>query len=205
MRIFQKKQNSARGFRLGANSLPALLIAVGLTPIVLAAVIYTHLMGSRLYELTAVKLSATRNARKALARFNIEVQQAKSIQIGNGDSLSFTEIPNGETQAGTAIQIYPTTNQNSFVRYYIDASAQSINRLTSEDPVSRTVVDHITNTVAFTAEDWDGTVKTKHENNRVIGLDLQFYQMAYPVVEIGPGANYDYFHIRTRVTRRVLE
>lgn len=205
MRIFPKAPITARGFRLGANSLPALLIAVGLSPIVLAAVIYTHLMGSRLYELTTVKLSATRNARNALAQFSTEIQQAKTIEVGNGDSLSFTEIPTGEPQAGTALQIYPTTNQNSYVRYYIDAASQSIKRLTSENPVPRTLVDHITNTVAFTAEDWDGNVKTKHENNRVIGLDLQFYQMAYPIVEIGPGGQYDYFQIRTRVTRRVLE
>jgi hypothetical protein len=57
----------------------------------------------------------------------------------------------------------------------------------------------------FAAEDHLGNVLTNSQNNRVIGLRLQFYQIAFPVVAVGPGNYYDFYQLRTRVTRRMLE
>ena len=49
------------------------------------------------------------------------------------------------------------------------------------------------------------SVLTNNENNRVIGLTLQFYQIQYPVIRIGPGELYDFYQLRTKITRRTLE
>ena len=63
----------------------------------------------------------------------------------------------------------------------------------------------ITNTVVFRAQDYLGRVLTNNQNNRVIGLNLQFYQIEFPVYLIGPGYYFDYYELRTKITRRVLE
>ena len=63
----------------------------------------------------------------------------------------------------------------------------------------------ISNQVVFTAENHLGQVLTNNNNNRVIGLTLQFYQLQYPTINIGPGGLYDFYQLRTRITRRALE
>ena len=67
------------------------------------------------------------------------------------------------------------------------------------------LASYITNSVVFTAEDFRGNVATNNENNRVVGLTLQFYQIQYPVIKIGPKQMYDFYQVRTRLTRRTLE
>jgi hypothetical protein len=67
------------------------------------------------------------------------------------------------------------------------------------------VANAITNSMVFTSEDYTGTVLTNNLNNRVIGMTLQFYQLEYPTVPIGPGAFYDFYQLRTKITRRALE
>ena len=67
------------------------------------------------------------------------------------------------------------------------------------------VADFITNNIVFTSEDCFGNVLTNNQNNRVISLKLQFYQVQYPITRIGPGNYYDYYQLTTKLTRRVLE
>ena len=67
------------------------------------------------------------------------------------------------------------------------------------------VAEYITNSVVFTLEDFRGTNLTSSQNNRVIGLKMQFYQIQFPVTMIGPGNYYDYYQLQTKITRRTLE
>jgi hypothetical protein len=67
------------------------------------------------------------------------------------------------------------------------------------------VANFITNSTIFSSEDAFGNVLTNNQNNRVIALKLQFYQMQYPIVRIGPGNYYDFYQLSTKTTRRVLE
>jgi hypothetical protein len=66
------------------------------------------------------------------------------------------------------------------------------------------VAHAISNQIVFTAEDYAGRILTNNENNRVIGLSLQFYQLQYPAIPIGPGNHFDYYQLRTKITRRAL-
>jgi hypothetical protein len=80
-----------------------------------------------------------------------------------------------------------------------------LKRTTNGSTAVSIVANSITNQLVFTAENFKGQVLTDNENNRVIGLTLQFYQIAYPIVQIGPGSYYDFYQLRTKITRRALE
>lgn len=181
------------------------MITAAILSLVVAGVLATNLFGARLYQLTKVKLGATEDARQAISLLISEIRSAKIVRIGNGSLYSFSGIADGALQQGTAIQIYATTNTNVFVRYFLDPEAQQLKRVTNNATAASVVANYVTNTVVFAAEDHLGNVLTNSQNNRVIGLRLQFYQIAFPVVAVGPGNYYDFYQLRTRVTRRMLE
>ena len=53
-------------------------------------------------------------------------------------------------------------------------------------------------------EDFAGNILTNNQNNRIIGLKLEFYQIQYPKMPVGPGQYYDYYQLHTRITRRTI-
>jgi hypothetical protein len=178
---------------------------MALMMLVMAGVLSLHLFGLRMFQLTKAKLGASDGARKALDRLSVEVRAAKLVKIGMGDLTTFTEAADTTEQQGNAIQIYPTLETSQFVRYYLDSADQKLKRVTSGALEATVIAEGITNSVVFTSEDYSGTVLTDNDNNRVIGLTLQFYQIAYPVVNIGPGNYFDFYQLRGRITRRALE
>ncbi|MEW6305450.1 MAG: hypothetical protein AB1705_18390 [Verrucomicrobiota bacterium] len=188
-----------------AFTLTEMMVSIAIFTLVISGVIYSHMMGVKLYELAKAKLGANDQARGALALLITEIRSAKEVQIGSGTSSSFTEVASGSAQQGSALQIYATTNTNSYVRYYLDTSAKKLFRKRSESSSLETVAEYITNSVLFTSENFQGTILTDNQNNRVIGINLQFYQIQYPVTPIGPGNYYDSYQINTKVTRRALE
>jgi Tfp pilus assembly protein PilW len=181
------------------------MLAVALLVMVVGGTMSAHLFGLRLFELAESKLGASDDARKAISRLAAEVRAAKVVKVGNGDSAAFTEAAPDAPQQGNAIQLYPTGTGGGYVRYYLDSSEQALKRWTSDGTGPATVARYITNQIVFTAEDYAGSVQTNRYNNRVIGLTLQFYQIQYPVYQIGPGNYYDFYQLRTRMTRRTLE
>lgn len=191
--------------RQAAFTLPEIMITMAILLLVLAGVISSHLFGSRMLEITKAKLGANDEARRAISWLVEEVRTAKMVKIGNGGLGSFREIPLNTRQEGTAIQIYATTNTNNFIRYYWDASDHRLKRTTNGAVAVSIVANSITNHNIFTAEDHLGNVLENNRNNRVIGLTLQFFQIQYPIIHIGPGHYYDFYQIRTKITRRALE
>jgi prepilin-type N-terminal cleavage/methylation domain-containing protein len=197
------KSGSSRSTR--AFTLPEMMLSMSLLTVVLGGVLSAHIFGIKMFELTKAKLGANDDARRAVTKLATEIRAAKSIQVGTGDQSSFQQIDDGSPQQGTAIQIYASTNTNTFVRYYMDTSEKALKRVTDSAPTPSVIAISVTNTVVFTSEDFAGNVLTDNQNNRVIGLTLQFYQLQYPIVPIGPGQYYDFYQLRTRITRRALE
>ena len=185
-------------------TLAEVMITMALVLIVLAAVLSCHLFGMRLFEVTKAKLGASDEARGAISTLISEIRSAKVLRIGSGTLASFAEVIPNQPQVGNAIQIYPSLNTNAFIRYFWDASDQKLKRATNDATEAYVVAHAISNQIVFTAEDYSGRILTNHENNRVIGLSLQFYQLQYPAVPIGPGNHYDYYQLRTKITRRAL-
>jgi hypothetical protein len=113
--------------------------------------------------------------------------------------------PANALQAGNALQVYPTSDPDRFVRYFRDPSDSSLKRTTNGWGEAVVIATAITNPVVFAAEDFTGTILTNSENNRVIAVNLQFFQLQYPAVPVGPGNFYDFYQLRTRITRRAID
>lgn len=188
-----------------AYTLPEFLITMVVVLMVTSAVIASHLFGLRLFEIAKAKLGASDEARAAISAMVAEIRSAKIVKIGTGSLSSFTEIAPNATQIGNSIQVYASTNLNTFIRYYWDSADQKLKRTTNATSYVQIVVNSISNQMVFTSEDYRGQVLTNNENNRVIGLTLQFYQLEYPYMQIGPGNYYDFYQLRTKITRRALE
>ena len=166
-----------------AFTLVEIQISMAILMLVIGGVISSHVFGLKLNEATRAKLSASDSARNSLNKMVNDVRSAKTIQVGSGNLNAFSPVTDGSPQRGSALRIYPTTNTNSFVP----------------------IAEYLTNTVLFTSESYNGTVLTDNQNNRVIGVDMQFYQIRYPITTIGAGGYFDYYQVKTKITRRALE
>lgn len=173
--------------------------------LVIGGVISSHVFGLKLNEATRAKVSASDAARNAIARLVTDVRSAKVIQIGSGSFAAFTPVADGSIQRGSAIRVYPTTNLSSYAVYYRDSTDSCLKRADTVATTPKKIAEFLTNTVVFTSENFGGTILTDNENNRVIGVDLQFYQIRYPITTVGPGGYFDYYQVRTKITRRALE
>ncbi len=188
-----------------AFTLAEIQVSMAIIMLVIGGVISSHVFGLKLNEATRAKLSASDSARNALNKMVGDVRSAKTIQIGSGSYSAFTPVSDGSLQKGSALRIYPTTNTNSFVVYYLDTSDSKLKKASTTATTPVTVAEYLTNTVLFTSESYNGTVLTDNQNNRVIGVDMQFYQIRYPITTIGAGGYFDYYQVKTKITRRTLE
>ncbi len=188
-----------------AFTLPETLVVSTLFVLLLAGVLSSHLFGLRMQRIAETKLSATAEGRRAMNHLRDEIRSAKSLQVGNGDAGSFSPIADTFAQIGNALEIHATTNASNYVRYYLDADAQCLHRITSTDSDPLVVAKYVTNTLVFRAEDFLGNVLTNDQNNRVIRMELEFYQWEFPIATVGAGSLYDYYRLQTRMTRRTIE
>ena len=188
-----------------AYTIAELMVTMTIVLLVMAGLLSAHFFGLRLFELTKAKLGASDEARAAISTLIQEIRSAKLLRIGDGSLATFTEVGVDSLQKGSAIQVYPTSNTNNYVRYFWDASDKKLKRTTNGATYVSVVANSISNQLVFTSEDYTGMILTNNENNRVIGLTLQFYQLQYPAVSIGPGNYYDFYQLSTKITRRTLE
>ena len=194
----------SRGLRR-AFTLTEILVAMSILLLVVTAVISSHLLGLKMFNIAATRLSASAGARATLNHLRDEIRSSKTVYVGAGSELGFTNVLDNQPQQGNALQIFPTTSSNLFVRYYLDASRQQLERLATGDLQPQVIARFVTNEVVFQAEDCFGNVLTNHQNNRVVHLTLDFYQWEFPVARVGGGAFYDLYQLNTRITRRAIE
>ena len=188
-----------------AFTLVETIVTMAIFLLVLTGILSSYMYGLRMFEYTKPKLSASDDARAAISRLMNEVRTASIVRIGNGGLTTFTEVGVNANQAGSAIQIYPTSATNSFTRYFWDSAANQLKRTDSSAPgVFSILAQNVTNQLVFTAEDFTGNTLTNNFNNRVVGLTLQFSQIQYPIIKVGPGNYYDYYQLRAKITRRSL-
>jgi Tfp pilus assembly protein PilW len=191
--------------RAAAFTLTELMLTMAVVLLFMAGILSAHVFGLRLFEFTRAKLGASNDARRALNLMMDEIRSAKTLKIGAGSLAAFSEIPANTPQRGNAVQIHPTTNAGAFVRYFWDAADQKVKRMTNGAAAATVVASAVSNQFVFTAEDFAGNLLTNNANNRVIGLKLQFLQLQYPAVTIGPGSLFDYYQLNTKITRRAIE
>ena len=197
------------GIRVGRRSLSAytlteIMVTMAIIVMVMAAVISSHLLGLRLFELTKSKLGASDEARRAVASMISEIRSAKNVRVGNGNPGSFTAAGVNTPHLGNAIQVFPSTNTDYWVTYFWDSSDQKLKRAPSNVATATVIASSISNNnqAVFCAEDFRGNTLTNDFKDYVVGVNLQFYQLQFPSVSVGPGKLYDYYQLQTRVTPR---
>ena len=181
------------------------MVAMAIFALVIFASIYSQLFGMKMFILTQSKLTAAQGAEKVLNLVRDEIRSGKIMVVGNGDGSSFSTIQSNAPHRGNALQIYPTTATNNFVRYYLDLTDQKLKRVASGSTNISVLASYITNQIVFAAEDYAGNALTSDQNNRVIKMTLQFYQWEFPVARAGVGGYYDYYRLQTKITRRTIE
>jgi hypothetical protein len=162
----------------GAFTLPEMMIAITIFMIVIGGILSAHIFGMRMMQLNTNKLTTTEWSRKTFGRMADEVRSSHAVAIGNynTNSSSFDGLLDGEAQQGTALLISPTTDTNSYILYVLDVPDQTFIRMTDQANSSVTLANSITNTIAFTAQDFSGNLLTSlaTSNNPVIHFVLQF-------------------------------
>ncbi len=189
-----------------AFTITEVMVSASLLMLVMAGVIGANLFGLRMMQITRAKLGANDEARKAISKLVKEVRSAKLVKVGAGSMTTFVEVGADSQQKGSALQLYPVVNNtNQFIRYFWDSADNRLKRTTNGASSVAIIASYITNSAVFSCEDYAGNILTNNQNNRVVSLTMQFYQIEYPLVSIGAGRYYDFYQLRTKITRRMVE
>jgi hypothetical protein len=179
------------------------MVATGILLIVFGGNVASHLFGMRIMEKTNARAGASTDARENIRTLMAEVCSAKNVAVGTGNQSAFTEFGMNVQQKGSALQVYPTANTNVFVRYYLDATAKTLNRMTNGGS-GFVIASGIKNTDLFAAEDVLGNVVSNNQNNCVIGLNLQYQYLQYTNMSVGSNSFYTSYQVRTKIARRAF-
>ena len=220
MKLFKNTQNRPPRRCLPGFTLAEMVITVGVFLFIFTgAMIAVQIFGLRVYTLAATKLVATAGSRKAMNQIRLQIQQAKTVYVGNCSvtgPTSFSLILSNYQQ-GNALIVYPTTNMASYTIFYLEFSTQTnstnylkqYNVLNGVPTLTNTLASFLTNQIVFAAADYYGNIWTSTNysglsNRLVIWVTMQFSQWEYPVGYVGGvGVNaFDYYQLRTRVYRR---
>ena len=187
-----------------AFTLPEIMTVMAMFLLLVLALLSGQIFGLKMSRITDVRLSSTDSSRKVLGRIRGDVFSGRTLVVGIGDDRSFRGLSNNAPQIGNALQIYPSTDTNLFVRYFLSTNA-ALERLTSNSTNIEVLARSITNRMVFQAEDFQGRVQTNNQNSRVIRLNLEFYQWEFPATASGQNGLSDYYRLQTRVTRRLIQ
>jgi hypothetical protein len=157
------------------------------------------LFGLSLFHITENKLNATDDARKTIGKMADEIRTCRSTWVGQVKNGEFVALLDGERQEGSALCIQPTTNTANYIIYFVNPSDHTFRRTTSKPGSATVLAEAVTNTAVFRAQNHLGQVLTNNQNNRVIHLNLEFYQPPRHLVAA------DYYKLETAVTRRAIE
>ena len=176
-----------------AFTLIELMVTMTIFALVVIAMVSLQIFGFKINSLTTSKLQSTRYGLKALDQIQSQVREASSVLVGNVTSNSFTTTGT----SGNAIQIYPTTNLSSYVRFYLVTNTGALYELNSVSS-NYVVASNIINQSLFQTVDCHGNISSSSVEHYAIKLTLQFLQVDYRI----PTNVYDYYTLQTEMTPR---
>jgi len=179
-------------------------MAMTILSILLGSAVASHLFGMRLMGITNAKGSASAEACRHILLLTPEICSSRMVAVGDGNLSSFSEAGMDAPQRGSALQIFPSSDTNAFIRYFLDSSDNRLKRMTNGASIAVVVASGISNSDVFTAEDFSGNVLSNSEDNCAIGLTLQFYQVPGADLSIGPTSFYKSFQVQTKIAQRAL-
>jgi len=202
MRIFTRAlacpQPAARAFTIAE-----MITSLAAFSVLVVCVVGSHIMGMKMYNIAATKLSASHGARAALNLVRDEIRQGKLLDVGSRTGTNYNSLSTSGLQRGNALKIFPGTDTNRYVMYWLDETQGKLKRTVSNR--TDVVANYITNKLVFAAEDYAGNTLTNDLNCRVIKMTLEFYQWEFPTASAGSGGYYDYYRLQTRISRRSIE
>lgn len=180
------------------------MVAMSIFLVVIGGVLASHLFGLRMIEITKIKLAVSDSIPRGIEEMRSEVQSAKIVLIGLGNSDTFTPALDNAPQVGNAIQIYRTSDTNVFIRYYLDTKDKALKRLGTNAAVT-VVAEIIGNTTIFAAEDFKGNTLTNKDDRSLIGVNMAISELKSSDIKFGPGNHYTHYPMRTKIARRTGE
>jgi prepilin-type N-terminal cleavage/methylation domain-containing protein len=188
-----------------AFTLPEMMIAMATFGMVIGGFLSAHLFGLKYDQRVCSKLGASDQSRMTFGLLTSDIRASKIWRIGRGNSSGFTNLPNATLQQGNALQLFLTTNTNSWIRYYFETNGPTtadpngrLWRITSDgdaDIIAQSLSNATTNSMTFYAEDYRGTIVSDYNYKYVIVTLMEFCQFQYPKTYVGPGYLYDYYRI----------
>jgi prepilin-type N-terminal cleavage/methylation domain-containing protein len=210
----------ARRMTVAGFTLVEMMITVGIFAVLIGGLIAVQIFGMRVYTLAGTKLMATTNARQALNTMRDQIRSAQQVYVGIFDpaTQTFSRITNG-LQIGNALQLYTVPTSQATLLYTVFYQDPSVNMVYSitNNPATSNLLDgltilakYMTNYYCFDAEDYQypPNIMSNYVNNPVIGVTMNFSQWEYPIGYVISGGKtnaanaYDYYYLRTHVTRR---
>ena len=204
------RKAGSRATAVAGFTIIEMLITIFIFAFVIAAMVAVQVFGLRVYTLAATKLSATTGGREALNSIRGDIRSSKEVYVGNYTNGTFNRIANGLPQIGNALQIFSTTNlaATNFTVIYQNPASNAVYKRIGNSGTPDTLASYMTNFYCFRAEDYTGTnTFTNYNNCPVIRMEMKFFQWEYPIGFVGSNAlnAYDYYYLRTRVSRRSKE
>jgi prepilin-type N-terminal cleavage/methylation domain-containing protein len=199
----QRLEAGSAARRARAFTLVETMVAMSVFSLVSIGLVYTHLFALRQDELANSKLGASDSSRRGFSMLADDVRAAKMWQVGNGNQTTFTPIPDGTAQQGTALKINLTTDTNSYILYYFNTTQGELRRRKSGVTGSKLIAQSLTNSMYFREENFRGDLQTDLSHKDVINVVMDFYQYQYPLTRVGPGYFYDRYTMQFRLTSHV--
>jgi hypothetical protein len=137
-----------------------------------------------------------------------DIRTASTIYVGTGSLAGFTNAGTTNIQAGNALQLYLSTNTNSWVLYYYDSTSNTLFRTnwdgTSIGDFRMVSANPITNdNYIFTMEDYLGNILSNATPYPVVAVYLSFTRLQNPQIVIAPGSPVDFYQINTKIAPRM--
>jgi len=187
-----------------AFTLTEVAMTMAISLLISAGIVASQLYGMRMTEIAQAKVSTRDKAGQILRLLTADVHAAKALKIGQGSFDSFTEVDAHAPQLGNAMQIHPSPDTNSFIRYYWDETDTQLKRVTNGASTAVVVANAVSHGEVFTAEDHAGNVLSNSQNAFVVGVNLQFYKLENPDLPIGPSNYYRSYQLRTKIAPRAF-
>jgi hypothetical protein len=194
---------AARARQQAGLTLTETMVAAAVFGLTVVGFVYCQMFGMQQDELVNSKLGASDLARMTFNDLGNNIRAAKSWQIGNGNLSSFTGIPLGTNQHGTALKLSLTADTNQYYLYYFDTNNCQLLWGHSGSPTTNYLAQYLTNTMYFQALTCQGSNQTSLTYKGVVDVVMQFCQYQYPLTKVGPGYYYDYYKMEMRVTPHV--
>jgi type II secretory pathway pseudopilin PulG len=197
----RRNESNVKTTGTAAFTLVEILLVSAIFLMVIGALLTVQLFGMKSYNLSTTHLRAVTGAEKALNQIRDQIRDAQLVLVGNYSGAismtnAFPTLNGTNAQVGNALL---TSNGTSYYIYYRDASTNQLIAYNKLNNSRQVLASYVTNANVFDAESVSGIILTNNQNNRAIGVLLQFSQWEF---YSGSSGQNGFFQVQTLATER---